>query len=256
MAVTDTSPNSDNGFIGVGIVYWRGESDTFWRDMGEVPKFEFTPNVDSLDWFSHRQGVKQRLRSFVTQQTGAVALTLQEGTAKNWGLALMSTPLVAVSVTTGTLIVSSGSTAVTGLTPVSSFVAGQRYKVSGTNIPAGDTMVYNGGSTATLDAPATGSGTISATGTIASLGTKSGEVFEQSQINGALMFVGKNDVGARMMVEFPNVQIKPSAATALIQDADLGALELSAEVYVDAVLNQFGRWAWDIPDDYTPYTGP
>lgn len=254
MAASDLSSNDDNAFIGVGVVYIKLSTDTFWRDMGEVPKFEFTPKVDSIDWFSHRVGIKTRLRSFVTQQTGALAITLQEGTGKNWCLALMGAETVAVNVTTGTLITSSGSLGITGLTPVSSLVANRRYRVTATGIPAGDTMVYNGGSTATLDAPATATGTVSGSGTITSIGAQSAKVFAQSQINAAIMFVGNNSVGAPVCAEFRNVNITPSAAIAMIQDANVGQLDLMGEVYQDAG-GDFGHFDWNITLPYAPYLG-
>lgn len=255
MAVSDTSPNEDNGFIGVGIVYWRAVDDTFWRDVGECPKFEFTPSVDSLDWFSHRSGIKKRLKSIVTQQSGSIAMTLQEGTGKNWALTLMGSEDDAVAIMSATLVTSSGSTAVTGVSPTSALVTNRRYSVSGTGIPAGDTMVFNGGSTATLDAPATASGTISGSGTIASLGDKSSKIFSQSQVNGSLMFVGANDQGAPVMVEFRNVAIKPSSAIAFIQDAAIGALEVTADVYLDDG-GDFGHFDWNIDTGFVPYLGP
>lgn len=257
MAFTDSSPNPDAGFIGVGRVYWKGSADTVWRDMGETPKFDFTPTVASIDWNSHRAGVKTRIKSIVTEQTGSIAITPQEGTSANWALALMAgTPAAAVSVSgTAEFTTSSGSTALTAITYGSAtLVAGRRYSISGAGVPANDTFVFAGGATGsgtgTLDKAATSGGTESA-GLIASLGTKSGIIFAESQINGSLMFVGTNAVGRPIIAEFPNVAIKPSGAIGFIQDAALGDLPLTAEVFVDSHLN-FGYFEFDGDPTYAP----
>lgn len=51
---TALSPNVDNYFIGKGIVS-IADPDTSpfnWRDVGNVPTFEFTPNITFLDHYS------------------------------------------------------------------------------------------------------------------------------------------------------------------------------------------------------------
>lgn len=262
MAVSDLSPNDDNGFIGVGIAYWKGSSDTFWRDMGESPKFAYTPKVTTQEWLTHRQQVTVPKKTYVRAQSATVDITLQEGTGKNWALAFQSAETGPVNVTTATIITSSGSLNLSGITPISSLVPNRRYRVgaaSSAGLGVNNTMVFGGGTSTgigVLDAPATVTGTISAAGTIASLGAQSGKIFDQAQITGAIMFVGQNEDGAPVLVEFRNVIIAPNGAIDMIQgDNAMGELSLQASIYQDSG-GDFGHWDWNITLPYVPYLGP
>ncbi len=83
------SPDIRNYFIGKGIVSILTAEDSDWRDVGNVPVFEFTPNVTKLDHFSSRTGIKKKDRTVVTEQSGSLKIVMEEWTMQNLRLALM-----------------------------------------------------------------------------------------------------------------------------------------------------------------------
>jgi len=97
MAPTINSPNVENYFIGKGIVYVADVGTPFtspidtnvWRDVGNVPELELTPNVERLDHFSSRVGTRLKDRSVVLEVGGTLRIVLEEGTAANFALALL-----------------------------------------------------------------------------------------------------------------------------------------------------------------------
>ena len=52
--------NIDNTFVGKGIVKFMLNGEIDYRDLGEVPEFEFEMTVDKLDYFSSRIGCGTR----------------------------------------------------------------------------------------------------------------------------------------------------------------------------------------------------
>lgn len=85
-----TSPDIEAHYIGKGVVSWKGVDDTDYRDVGNVPVFEFTPDVKRLDHFSSRLGVKSKDKSVVIEKSAKLRLVMDEWTAKNMQLALMA----------------------------------------------------------------------------------------------------------------------------------------------------------------------
>lgn len=257
-----TSPDPENGFIGVGEIYWKGSSDTHWRHVGQSPKFDWKPAVTTIDWDQNMgtgTGVIARYKKFTTKQAGAIDVDLEEGTVANWLLALMAgAGSAVVSSTVSDFVTSSGSTDLNGISPVSALVDNRRYKIGGPGIPAGDSFVYNGGSASpmgTLDAPAILTGTVTGSGTITSIGQASAKIFSQAQMNGAIMFVGRNQIGAPVLAEFRNVAATPTGTISLIGDGSkVGQLNITAEVSVDTG-GDLGHFEVDIDTAYKPYLG-
>ena len=62
-----------------------------FEDLGNVPEFEFTPNVEKLDHFSSRTGVRTKDKSVVLEASGTLRIVMEELTAKNLRLALLGT---------------------------------------------------------------------------------------------------------------------------------------------------------------------
>src|SRR5262245_49587691 len=89
MAVSQTSPNVDNYYIGKGIVSIKTVQDANWRDVGNVPEFEFTPEIEKLDHFSSRTGVKSKDKSVVLEKAATIRIVMEEWTAQNLRLALL-----------------------------------------------------------------------------------------------------------------------------------------------------------------------
>lgn len=89
MPVSQTSPNVDNYYIGKGVVSIKLESDADYVDIGNVPEFEFTPNLTKLDHFSSRAGVRSKDKAVVTEKAAQLRMVMEEWTARNLALALL-----------------------------------------------------------------------------------------------------------------------------------------------------------------------
>lgn len=76
-------PNVANYYIGKGIVSWNG------ADLGNVSKFEFTPQVKLLDHYSSRLGIKVKDLSVVQEKSAKLLITMDEWTTANLQLVLM-----------------------------------------------------------------------------------------------------------------------------------------------------------------------
>ena len=89
MAVSALSPNVDNYAVFKGISKFWMTGDDDYRDMGNTPTVELTPNIEKLDHFSSRRGLKVKDRSIALAQSMTLRIVGDELTPDNWGLALM-----------------------------------------------------------------------------------------------------------------------------------------------------------------------
>ncbi len=78
-----------NYTIGKGVCSIKMEGESVFRDVGNVPAFEFTPTAETLDHFSSRTGVKSKDRTVVVQMEGELKITMEEWTVQNLAIALM-----------------------------------------------------------------------------------------------------------------------------------------------------------------------
>lgn len=85
------SPNTGNYQVGKGIVSFKQEGDATYRDLGNVTAMTMTPNVETLEHFSSREGTKKKDLVIVLDKSMTVAITMEEFTAKNIGLMLLGT---------------------------------------------------------------------------------------------------------------------------------------------------------------------
>lgn len=83
------SPDVRNYQIGKSIISFKKDGDTAFRDLGNCPSADFTPDLESLEHFSSREGVKSRDKTVVVSKKGTVKLTLDEWTARNLAMALL-----------------------------------------------------------------------------------------------------------------------------------------------------------------------
>jgi hypothetical protein len=96
MAVSNTSPNVDNYFIGKGVVWFKADGAGSYRDMGNAPTFEFSATVEKLDHFSSRSGIRTKDRTVVLSRNASLRMILEEWTADNLAMALMGTAVSGV----------------------------------------------------------------------------------------------------------------------------------------------------------------
>lgn len=91
--VTETggqpSPNVANYYVGKGVVSWEPQGGGAFQDLGNVSKFEFQPEVKTLDHYSSRFGTKIKDLAIVLEKSAKVSLTMDEFTLANLQIALM-----------------------------------------------------------------------------------------------------------------------------------------------------------------------
>ena len=75
-------------YIGKGVVSFTPVGGTK-RDLGNVPEFEITPNLETLDHFSSRSGVRSKDKSVVISKALTVRLVMEEWNAENLSMALL-----------------------------------------------------------------------------------------------------------------------------------------------------------------------
>lgn len=61
------------------------------RDLGNAPECVFTPNVETLDHFSSRAGIRSKDRSVIVEKGGSLRIVMDELTAENFALAIAGT---------------------------------------------------------------------------------------------------------------------------------------------------------------------
>lgn len=88
------SPVVDSYYIGKGVVSIWLEDDTAYRDIGNVPTFEFTPDITTLPHFSSRYGVRAKDLEVVTEKNASLNMVLDEFTYDNLMLTLMGEVVV------------------------------------------------------------------------------------------------------------------------------------------------------------------
>ena len=82
------APSIDNYYIGKGTVHWTPEGGVE-RDLGNVPEFEFSPEIEKLDHYSSRQGVRSKDRSVTVEKSATLRLVMEEWSLDNLVMALM-----------------------------------------------------------------------------------------------------------------------------------------------------------------------
>jgi len=88
---TMESPNVGNLQVGKGIVSFKKTGDAEFRDLGNVTSFTFTPEVETLEHFSSREGTKKKDLVITLEQKGTVTLVMEEFTAYNLAIMVLGT---------------------------------------------------------------------------------------------------------------------------------------------------------------------
>lgn len=144
-------------YVGKGAVSIKLTGDNNYRDVGNVTQFEFTPEIEELEHFSSREGVRTLDRTVVLQTSGSLRMVMEEFSSANMAVALLG------------------------------------------------------------DVGSDGSGRDAI------------EVYSNTQITGAVRFVGSNDVGPQWQIDFPSVSFRPSSSINWLSD-EWGTLEVTGKV--------------------------
>lgn len=91
------TPSVGNYYIGKGVVAISLDSGVTWRDLGNVPEFEFTPEIEQLEHFSSREGTRTKDLTVVTSKSATLRIVMEEFVLENLGLALLGTKATAAS---------------------------------------------------------------------------------------------------------------------------------------------------------------
>jgi len=83
--------STDNYFIGKGIVSFKKTGDSEYRDLGNVPSLEWTPELEELEHFSSREGVRSRDKVVIVSKSATMTLVLEEWNLQNLALAFLGT---------------------------------------------------------------------------------------------------------------------------------------------------------------------
>lgn len=250
---------AENYTLGKGILYfdrWDPDKNKYlgWRDLGNAPSFSFTVNIEKLEHFSSRGGLRVKDKEIISQLTPSCSFTLDEITAENFGILGLAE------------VVDMAQTAETGVTDTITveqikkneklFLSKHHvvYETQGTNPKR--PKVYVGSSTGTplvegvdwiMSAEDAKTGQITIVDTspdvaAALSGTddftvvydceastmKKIQLFTKTQITGKLKFVSDNPTGTQCTFLAKNVSLTPSGDTAFIGD-DWSTLSFSAE---------------------------
>lgn len=81
----------ENYTIGKGICSIKLDSESIFRDIGNCPQFEFTPEIEELEHFSSREGISTVDKTVVKSKKGTLKITFEEKTTENLMLALLGT---------------------------------------------------------------------------------------------------------------------------------------------------------------------
>jgi hypothetical protein len=88
---TMESPNVGNLQVGKGVVSFFKEGDVGYRDLGNVTSLVITPEVETLEHFSSREGTKKKDLVITLEQGGKVKMVMEEFTAYNLAIMVLGT---------------------------------------------------------------------------------------------------------------------------------------------------------------------
>jgi hypothetical protein len=91
---TLVSPLTSQYYVGKGIVSIQLTADVAYRDIGNVPVFEFTPNITVLTHYSSRLGIRSKDLEVIHEKQASLNMRLDEWTYQNLMLAFMGSTTV------------------------------------------------------------------------------------------------------------------------------------------------------------------
>lgn len=74
-----------------GIVSWKPAGASTFRDLGEVSALTITPELENIEYFSARSGVRTKVRDVVVQKSATLTMTIAEMTVDNIALGILGT---------------------------------------------------------------------------------------------------------------------------------------------------------------------
>jgi hypothetical protein len=90
MSGTTISPNTGNLQVGKGIVYFKKTGDSEYRDLGNVTELVLSPDMDTLEHFTSRLGVKSKDLTIILEKKATTKFTMEEMTPANSAIMLLA----------------------------------------------------------------------------------------------------------------------------------------------------------------------
>jgi len=88
--VSLTSPDTGNLYVGKGICsFLKTDTGTEARDLGNVPECELNLEIETLDHFTSRAGIRSKDLIVVIQRSGTIRWVMEEWTPENLALWFM-----------------------------------------------------------------------------------------------------------------------------------------------------------------------
>lgn len=84
------SPSTLNYFIGKGVLSFTPDGGSI-RDLGNAPEVELTPDLEELEHFSSRGGVRTKDRTVILEKGLTLRVVLDEVTPENLAMLLLGT---------------------------------------------------------------------------------------------------------------------------------------------------------------------
>lgn len=231
---------AENYTLGKGILYfnrYNPDTKTYsgWRDLGNAPSFSFNVNIEKLEHFSSRGGLRVKDKEIISQLTPSCSFTLDEITAENFGIlglakvddmtqAAASNQTETIAAVTG--VVTLGKRAIKSVAVAvgnNDLVEGTDFVIS--NAKAGQIEFKK---STDVQAAITNSNSFTITYACDAVTLKVVKLFTETQIVGRLKFVSDNPTGTQCTLVAKNVSLTPSGDTAFIGD-DWSTLSFSAE---------------------------
>jgi hypothetical protein len=218
------TPSSDNLYLGSGEI-WFNRFDatgakTQWRHLGDVSKFEVTPNVTTAEKYGSMNGARGLMAQAITQTGAEGSMTLSEFDADNLALGFLGATTVSGLQTAGTAT----DTAITGTVKKGYALDTGKKKIVVTAVKKGaSTLVlgtdYSVDSDSGLITALAGGVTLSDgdtitwTGTYPNITTPLVKALSNAIIKGQLRFRSASDAtGPRMVVDIWKASIQPDGA--------------------------------------------
>lgn len=233
------TPISGDYAIPKGLIYWQAEGSDTMVELGDADAVEISIEVEEQERYSNQFGTRTLADSQVTQVSAELSMTLLQMTSLNRALALM-----------GTKAWMNQSSAPAQTYTITGVQAGGIYELPHLDVTVSEvtdgaaTVTYDEGTHYEVDAEAGLLRVISIPGSAdtdaviaydaaAIDGTSERlqvTIGANSNIRGKIVIRGTNDVGARVMVELPIVQIRPSGSRSYISESDYGSVELTGKI--------------------------
>jgi hypothetical protein len=89
MAPSLLAPNTGNLLIGKGILSFKKTGAADYVDLGNCTDITLTPDMETLEHFSSRAGVRSKDLTVILEKKASVTFTMEEFTAHNIGMMLL-----------------------------------------------------------------------------------------------------------------------------------------------------------------------